>query len=73
MERSRCKLCKKQSAEVTVEPEMGRKVSEIERAHYLKDPYKFTRTLLVEGRSGRLTRPKEIVDLKRLTVTLSGV
>lgn len=45
-----------------MEPEMGRKVSEIERAHYLKDPYKFTRTLLVEGRSGRLTRPKEIVE-----------
>ena len=39
-----------------------RKEKEAKRAQFIKDPYRFTKTLLGEARSGRLTSPKEVVE-----------
>lgn len=39
-----------------------REEKEAKQAQFTKDPYRFTKTLLGEARSGRLTSPKEVVE-----------
>lgn len=39
-----------------------RKEKEAKRAQFIKNPYSFTKTLLGEARSGRLTSPKVVVE-----------
>lgn len=51
----------------TKQTEKDRKLSETEegkggKAQFIKDLYRFTKTLLDEARSGKLTSPKEVVE-----------
>lgn len=39
-----------------------RKEKEVKQAQFMKNPYRFTKTLLEEARSGRFTSPKEVVE-----------
>lgn len=55
----RGQLCRLRRAERSLKL---RKEKEAKRAQFIKDPYRFTKTLLGEARSGRLTSPKEVVE-----------
>lgn len=55
----RGQLCRLRRAERSLKL---RKEKEVKRAQFIKDPYRFTKTLLGEARSGRLTSPKEVVE-----------
>ena len=55
----RGQLCRLRRAERSLRL---RKEKEVKRAQFIKDPYRFTKTLLGEARSGRLTSPKEAVE-----------
>ena len=55
----RGQLCRLRRAERSLKL---RKEKEAKRAQFIKDPYRFTKSLLGEARSGRLTSPKEVVE-----------
>ncbi|RXN28661.1 reverse transcriptase [Labeo rohita] len=52
-------LCRLRRAEST---RKRRKDRENKRSQFTKDPFRFTRTLLGEAKSGRLTSPREVVE-----------
>ncbi|RXN07781.1 hypothetical protein ROHU_027499 [Labeo rohita] len=53
------RLCRLRRAEST---RKRRKDRENKRSQFTKDPFRFTRTLLGEAKSGRLTSPREVVE-----------
>ncbi|KAL0148227.1 hypothetical protein M9458_056459 [Cirrhinus mrigala] len=55
----RGRLCRLRRAEST---RKRRKDRENKRSQFTKDPFRFTRTLLGEAKSGRLTSPREVVE-----------
>lgn len=55
----RGRLCRLRRTENT---RKRRKNRENKRAHFTKDPFRFTRTMLGEAKSGRLARPREDVE-----------
>lgn len=55
----RGQLCRLRKAERSLRL---RKEKEAKRAQFIKDPYRFTKTLLGEARSGRLSSPKAVVE-----------
>lgn len=55
----RGQLCRLRRAESSLK---RRKEKAVKWAQFIKDPYGFTKTLLGEARSGRLTSPKEVVE-----------